>query len=49
MSMFLTSKVTNFGLIAGETYRVSYTDLNCVRVTLPNGFKTTVALVHFFH
>lgn len=45
--MLLTSRVTNFGLIEGQSYWCVRTDLNCVRVTLPCGFKTTISLVHF--
>lgn len=45
--MLLTSRVTNFGLIEGQTYRCTLTDLNCVRVTMPCGFKITVSLIHF--
>ena len=45
--MLLTSRVSDFGLVEGQTYWCVRTDLNCVRVTMPTGNKITVSLVHF--
>lgn len=45
--MLLTSRVSDFGLVEGQSYWCVRTDLNCVRVTMPTGNKITVSLVHF--
>ena len=45
--MLLTSRVSDFGLVEGQSYWCIRTDLNCVRVTMPTGNKITVSLVHF--
>jgi hypothetical protein len=45
--MKAVSKVSQWGLTAGNTYNVSITDLNCYVVTLESGFKTVIGQGHF--